>query len=340
MSEDEHSFDLTNHFFIINDLGPKKQNIDSNERLQNIICTSKTGIFKYLNMIGSDDALIVHNLVRPYFLLYALFHKQIMRTSVWVIWGGDLYAYRTPRTSLKSLLIEWLRRQVIPKFSYISCFIEGDFEIAKQVYLTKAKYIYSFYPSPIDNSSLLPVEKKNSIQKKILVGNSGTSSNNHIEAYKLLARFKYESIQIITPLSYGDDDDYVKQISECCRTLFGDKSKILLDFMPPSEYARLLDEIDVAIMNHDRQQALGNICSLLALGKKVFINDMASHYEGLIEKGLCIYPVSSIEKLSLDELCSMPKEAREMNSALIKTMLSDESCVKAWGHLYDVVDSH
>ena len=41
--------------------------------------------------------------------------------------------------------------------------------------------------------------------------------------------------------------------------------------LPLSDYLKILGKIDIAIFNHERQQAVGNITSLLGLGKKVYI---------------------------------------------------------------------
>ena len=38
----------------------------------------------------------------------------------------------------------------------------------------------------------------------ILIGNSATETNNHIEVLDLLSKFKNEDIKIYVPLSYGD----------------------------------------------------------------------------------------------------------------------------------------
>lgn len=41
--------------------------------------------------------------------------------------------------------------------------------------------------------------------------------------------------------------------------------------MPFEEYLGLLAKIDIAILNHKRQQAMGNITTLLGLGKKYIL---------------------------------------------------------------------
>lgn len=106
----------------------------------------------------------------------------------------------------------------------------------------------------------------------ILVGNSATFTNNHIEVFKKLKDMGVKDRKIIVPLSYGDD--YYKNvvISEG-RKCFGNDFKPLCEFVDIGEYVRLISSCSVAIMNHLRQQALGNIIIMLYLGAQVFVRD-------------------------------------------------------------------
>lgn len=42
----------------------------------------------------------------------------------------------------------------------------------------------------------------------------------------------------------------------------------IVDFMDFNEYINFLSTIDIAIFNHKRQQGMGNIITLLGMGKK------------------------------------------------------------------------
>jgi hypothetical protein len=104
----------------------------------------------------------------------------------------------------------------------------------------------------------------------ILLGNSADPSNNHIEVFNKLTNYKDSDIKVYTPLSYGNKK-YAQNIINQGKKLLGDKFVPITDFMPKEEYLTLLAKIDIAVFNHNRQQAMGNIITLLGLGKTVYL---------------------------------------------------------------------
>lgn len=71
--------------------------------------------------------------------------------------------------------------------------------------------------------------------------------------------------------------------------------------MPFEEYLGLLAKIDIAILNHKRQQAMGNITTLLGLGKKYILGDR----DDITSWKFCLdheFKVFKISKDFVDEL--------------------------------------
>ena len=95
------------------------------------------------------------------------------------------------------------------------------------------------------------------------------------------------------------------------------------------KYLNLLYDIDVAIMNHDRQQGLGNILPLLYFAKKVFMRSGTSSFEYLESIGCHLYDISSFD--TLDESIFRPEQEKlEKNSCIIGDLLSEKRYRELW----------
>jgi hypothetical protein len=108
--------------------------------------------------------------------------------------------------------------------------------------------------------------------ENIQVGNSATWENNHIEAFNIIAAMPdLAGRKIVVPLSYGDARCR-KEVIGYGAKIFGDAFMPLVDFVPKDKYIRVLSSCGYVVMNHIRQQALGNICISALLGSKIFMN--------------------------------------------------------------------
>ncbi|HVK32277.1 MAG TPA: TDP-N-acetylfucosamine:lipid II N-acetylfucosaminyltransferase [Burkholderiaceae bacterium] len=116
----------------------------------------------------------------------------------------------------------------------------------------------------------------------VLVGNSATASNNHVEAFELL-HGRVDEGRVIAPLSYGNLN-YGRQVAEVGTRLFGERFDPLTQWMPIDEYNRRIGGCGFVVMNHRRQQAVGNIGAALFKGATVYLrpeNPLASFYRDL-----------------------------------------------------------
>jgi len=160
----------------------------------------------------------------------------------------------------------------INRFDYFSPVLDVEYElIAKVNPGLKAKYIDWNYGTAEDDMAVAGTESK-SVGQHILVGNSATPENNHLEIFRILKDcYDLNGRKIYCPLNYGDAW-YAQQIAASGKKYFANQFVPLLDFMPSAEYIELLDQCGYAFFNHIRQQALGNIIILMLKGTKIFFN--------------------------------------------------------------------
>lgn len=229
------------------------------------------------------------------------------------MWGGDFYF---PEKQ------SWFRHKVIENMGYLINGTEGDISYIQNNYNANGKYIEGVinYPSNIfyDSKIIISSKHRNETSTNILVGNSATPTNNHIEIFSKLEFFKTHNINIIIPLSYGDEN-YKNKIINLSKNIFKDKITFLTEFLPYTEYLEILKNIDIAIFGHERQQATANIIQLLGFGKKVFLNKKSTLYDYFNKKDFKIF---DFQNFNIDKLSD---EALFKNQNLAKNIFSSKN---------------
>lgn len=104
----------------------------------------------------------------------------------------------------------------------------------------------------------------------ILIGNSATPTNNHLEAFTLISKLQLDDRKIVVPLSYGDQS-YGDAIERIGKNLFGSRLVALRHFMPLADYYHAISSCGTVIMNHVRQQAGTTIAAALYKGAKIYL---------------------------------------------------------------------
>ena len=175
------------------------------------------------------------------------------------------------------------------------------------------------YPSNLYKEYYIKPKEHSTIN--IQLGNSADPTNNHIDVLKQLTKYKEENIQIFAPISYGNKE-YAKEVILYGNDIFGDKFIPLTDFMPFEKYLEFLGTIDIAIFAHKRQQAMGNIISLLGMGKKVYMRSDITPWQLFDRIDVKVFDLNDI---SLDLIDS---KIMNENMSKIKSYFSKENYLK------------
>lgn len=264
---------------------------------------------KYMKMAKK---IILHGLWRDKVDMLLYFNPQLLKKCYWVMWGGDFYF---PEKQ------SWFKKQVIKKMGYLVTGTTGDYTLAKRWYKADGIHIKCFnYPSNLYKEYSVKKKADNCI--KIQLGNSATQTNNHIEMLQSLTKFKHENIRIYAPLSYGDNN-YANEVIKQGKKVFYDKFFPITEFMPLGAYLEFLLDIDIAIFNHERQQAFGNIITLLGMGKKVYIHPKSTLNGLMKEYGLKVFRTDEIDLYLMDD----NEKIKNINS--VKNNFSKSSLIQS-----------
>lgn len=155
----------------------------------------------------------------------------------------------------------------------------------------------------------------------ILLGNSSTPDNNHLD---ILLRLKRIGIQgeriLITPLSYGDL--WIKHIvNNVGKLLFGKQFYPLLDYMPRSTYNQVVQSCSVFVANHHRPNAFGNTLTALWLGARVYVSNKNVQTKFLQRLGLNINIIEDdLNKRNRLLFAPLSDSEREENQEIIRNV--------------------
>lgn len=330
-----------------------------------------TGSKEYYRAIkkAEFDVLVIHYL--DYFKSRAVLKTSKKKIIVWLSWGADIYSteffkgslyqertlklisdLHTPANKLKDYFrnlyyLLFLKippttafRKAVAKVDFCSTVISQEFTILQSWPFFKARQVPFSYAS-IENDFQINNIKENKIDGcGILVGNSISPTSNHLDVFEKLKRLNVEDRPIIVPLNYGLEIDYRNEIVQSGRKLFGPEFTPLINFIPKNEYIRILTTCNIAILNHDRQQGLGNVILLLWLGCKLFLSEISVVFLHLKSLGFHIFSFQSeLDKLSI--ACPLTIDHIIHNRHLLLKEYGKENVNKKINSLLSIVsDTH
>lgn len=258
----------------------------------------------------------------------------------WFLWGHEYYSHwcpfyaklfgpgtlraATPWWKHKLRPLVWRLKgrradfkRVLSRYDFCVCLLRAEFEMLEKEGLTTGMtYIEGAVAalSGFLSDDTLCDENARNIQ----VGNSASFTNNHIEAFEKLAKLDLSGRKVIVPLSYGSQEcrEFVLSAGE---RILGEHFQPLVDFMPLEEYLETVSSCGTVIMNHNRQQALGNIFASLWRGARVYLNDTVV-YRGLTQMGFEVNRIDS----ELGDFSPMPSETVIAHRTLLKKHLGEE----------------
>lgn len=279
---------------------------------------------KFIKSLESYDVIILHSLYP--FALEVLARIEFKVSIVWIGMGYDYYdllsggaanllkhetkmIYRPSTQRLRKSPVKIIesvarrllhpnmfrKKSLIKKIDLFAPVLESEYLLLKRTvgdpFPQFIRWNYGKIIDLVDGR----LSSKHVNGKNILVGNSATHTNNHLDAFQILSRIGIpDDSCVVVPLSYGDPA-YKKAIIDKGKRLFGTQFKPITEFLSIEDYIDLLSSCSSVIMNHLRQQGAGNLFIALYLGARVYLDTENPLYEEFKRMGL---QVNSLEDLS------------------------------------------
>jgi hypothetical protein len=281
---------------------------------------------RYSGLLAEDlneyDIIVIHSLSSIWFRTIKRLAKD--KVVIWLGWGFDYYdivfrchedlllpltaalkkthVYNNKNISYFSSVKKIVKNIVMPSkndiIERINIFVPvlpSEYEIVKRSYNggafpQQAKWTYG----NLEDNLIKGFSGKKVSGRSILVGNSASDTNNHLDVFLLLSKINIENRKIVTPLSYGDMA-YRSAVVKCGENYFSENFFPLIEFMSIDDYIKTIMTCGFVVMNHIRQQGVGNIVIMLYLGAKLFMQENCPTFIFLKELGAVVFSVQELE---------------------------------------------
>ncbi|MEP6854279.1 MAG: TDP-N-acetylfucosamine:lipid II N-acetylfucosaminyltransferase [Pedococcus sp.] len=261
------------------------------------------------------DVVVAHMLTLPSAL--AIVAARRSTYTVWSGWGVDyygdgtesgyhLYGEQTARLSRElgltrgprggrpvRLLTQWLVDKAARRADAFSAPIPDDFAVMTERF---PGFAGTYHQLNYADMSSFATSSDVPVGADILLGNSARAANNHLEAFEWLSAFELVGRKVFTPLAYGDAT-YREAVVARGRQLLGEAFDPLLAPMPFEDYQQRARECVVLVMNHKRQQGLGNVGIGLYSGAHVYLARDNPLFSFLTRAGLDVVDIDSADSL-------------------------------------------
>ncbi|MDO4273050.1 MAG: TDP-N-acetylfucosamine:lipid II N-acetylfucosaminyltransferase [Eubacteriales bacterium] len=303
---------------------------------------------KYLSVIDKCDAIVMHGLFNFKHFVFISRKKEWLNKTCWVIWGGDIYCHTKESKRIGVKFTEYLKQKYAPDIGYIATLVDKDLPLAKEWYHVRGKCFSLSYPVPLQRPGVMErlMEKGSAKGKdkktlKILLGNSATETNCHMEALELMTDFAKEDLILHLPLAYGfkNFEEYREQVITKAVEIFGrDKVVPVTESMDGEAYSNFISDMDVAVFFNNRQQAMGNIAIALASGVKLYLRDDTTMWENYEQRGFELENAFDIQKETFDEFRTYSCDKKKKNMGLIQKYTDISLISDKWRCLFDAME--
>lgn len=360
---------INSAFWQFNEVFPKQNTFfllvdDLNQNLKYV--NNKNNYLLIEKRLGQLEALAKDEALKGIVCFHGLdYHKSFLLNKlsssskiIWFVWGaevynnpkivsqGDLYGFYTRTTFLGFSFIKILKNKfrqffyrikigtdgpnklilnAIKRADYCAVLYREEYEFIERKVTSNLKYLkFSYYPIQLMISDTTARISANNI----LVGNSSSDTNNHLEVFKLLKDLPIKNKKIVVPLSYGEPEYRDKIISKGKRILKNNFSP-LVDFMPLHQYNEFLKQCGIVIMNHYRQQAVGNVITMLWMGAKVYLDERNTLFSYFNRIGVTVFSIQKeLRSENTEVFTLLSLEEQDKNRELLKMEVGEEYLLK------------
>jgi len=276
-------------------------------------------------------------------------------TVIWIGWGYDYYGLisdafpdgllhsasaaavaqlhgrRERGGPMRASELAWARpypkpthdeQTALQRIDVFSPVLENEYALVRRHQAAlRARYLRWNYGTVEDDLSLADAPAVDALElgPDLLVGNSAAPANNHLELFELIRRHvDLGGRRLIVPLSYGDAA-YRGHVERIGRQMFGAAFVPLVEFLPKQRYIELLLSCGHVLMNHVRQQALGNLVISGMLGAKLHLNPQSPIAPWLRRIGIGAHDVQR------PDLSPLPRAQRIAQAAALRAELNRDA---------------
>lgn len=205
----------------------------------------------------------------------------------------------TELSRLEPLAVDVVRQKAAERADYFSAPVEADLAVFRRAFPGFAGTYQQLNYG--DLGTLARTGDAVVTGDDILVGNSASFANNHVEAFRVLAKADLGERRVVVPLTYGDEA-YRDGVLASGERRLGEHFHPIVEHLPIDEYLTLLGSCGITLLNHRRQQGVGNVVAALQQGSHLYLDRRNPLFGWLRSQGIAVRPVRGL----LDEVPAGP----------------------------------
>lgn len=330
--------DVTHVLYIVDCPAEVKRDLDENVIT---VCELKSDSCKHRLMtfrksLCGCSKVILHGLRKGSKGIY----KELTRSNgyeiIWVVWGHEVYNdyysiqgwnFKHPARTISSKVYGYYFRKIVRQTSTIIGEKQDCERACKLLNFDGKRVDYNFGGYADLEIPSFEIEEK--AYKCILVGHNAYPDCRHLECFRLIKKMDDGKLVVICPLPYeGEEPCLVHEIREQGVKLFGERFHGIYLRQNYIEYCEMLSKCDIALFNHTRQMAQGNVEKLLYYGKKIYFSAENTNYELYRDLGANVYQISEINQESFFE--PLNEREQEQNRIIIQKQLLPDTFIETW----------
>lgn len=175
-------------------------------------------------------------------------------------------------------------------------------------------------------------------QNKIILGNSRSPFNNHIDIVDYIAEENRKlKAELILFFNYGARNEYSRELLNSIKTI--ENHRVIEEFLPMDDFIGIYREARALVINSTRQLALGNIFTAISCGCKVYLNEKNSTYKWLTGEGIKLFTIEDLKKDIKEENFVLDENTARNNDLKIRQLNSEERFSEFNKELYLILAS-
>lgn len=278
----------------------------------------------------------------------------------WFFWGADGYSLKNveedlllPKTKQKSKgsvsfyqkwrwklvkrlkNLEARKKEALRHIDYCCTWVKGDYEFIKDMGFTHLKFHFFSYLSENDlfDNELQVKDFKNN-ELKILAGNSLNVTNNHFEIIDFIGDIFQEKAEVIFPVSYSGPEVYKQKVISYTKN-FSINATFLEEFIPMEKYLQIINDCDIVVFLHLRQQAANNSLSLLWMGKILIMHPESTLFQFFETNGLSVISLNDVNAIEDIKSFHLNNIGRlEKNREILRSLFSENRIEEMYKFLF------
>ena len=290
-------------------------------------------------VIKNANIIIISGVFSSYTAV-SLFKKKDLNKIFLHFWGADFYDLREQSKSIREKIKNMLKVYCCHKCAGLIFLIEGEYDKFREIVHVEKNYFIAPMPGdPLVRINYADYRKrsKSTDPVRVLVGNSATETNHHKEIIDWIANYIDRDIEVYAPLSYGDEL-YRNEILKYGAEKLGKKFFPVLNFMDLYSYMEFLSSMDIGIFNNDRQQAMGNINRMIAIGKKIYLRKDTSMWNRFTNDGYIVFPIRDVEAISYGEFICFDARSAENNERIYDAKDKTQEAINRWQIIFEKLE--